>query len=75
MTDLSNKACSERLRTALDLADSGIQMKRSQLRRAHPDDTDEEIRDRLDEWLSSPKGAKHADAPGRLIDPATIVDS
>ena len=75
MTDLSNEACSERLRTALDLADSGIQMKLSQLRRVHPDESDEEIRYRLDEWLSSPTKAKHGDAPGRLVDPATILES
>ena len=74
MADLSDEACAERLRTALDLADSGIQMRLAQLRRRHPDESDEQIRERLDDWLLHPDGARHGDAPGRLVDPSSLEE-
>ena len=75
MADLSDKACAERLRTALDLADSGIQMRRSQLRRAYPDESAEEIRARLDRWLLEREDAPYGDAIGRRVDPETVFSS
>jgi len=73
MSDLSNEACAERLRMALDLADSGIRMRRVQLRREHPEATDEELRELFKEWLRHPEGAPHGDAAGRPVDPSSIL--
>jgi hypothetical protein len=73
MDDSTKKACAERLRTALDLMQSGIEMKRSQLRRRHPDESDTEIQERLDDWLLHPEHSPHGDAEGRPIDPDTIL--
>lgn len=73
MADLSDEACAERLLTALDLADTGIQLRLAQLRRKYPEESDEEIRERLNDWLLHPEGAEHGDAPGRSVDPSTIA--
>ena len=63
--DQSHEACARRLRTALDLADSGILLRRQQLRRTHPNATEEEIDERLNAWLKKRPGAEFGDAPGR----------
>ena len=71
MVDQSDEARARRLRTALDLADSGIELRRAQLRRKFPDESDEEISERLGNWLHD----RPCDAPGREIDPSAILDS
>ena len=63
--DQSPEACARRLRTALDLADSGILLRRQQLRRAHPDASDDEINERLNAWLKKRRGAEFGNAAGR----------
>lgn len=73
--DLSDEACARRLRTALDLADSGIQMRRAQLRRQYPDASEAEIDERLGRWLRHRPGAEHGDAEGRVIPASEYLDS
>lgn len=71
MVDQSDEARARRLRTALDLADSGIALRRAQLRRRYPEESNREIGARLRKWLHD----RPCDAPGRKIDPSIIVDS
>ncbi|MBA2662870.1 MAG: hypothetical protein H0U74_11275 [Bradymonadaceae bacterium] len=59
----------QRLRTALDLSESGIQMRLCQLKRRHPGESEAELQERLLAWLL----ARPADSPGRRIDPTTIL--
>ncbi|HEX9890628.1 MAG TPA: hypothetical protein VGB28_01025 [Actinomycetota bacterium] len=42
----------ERLRTAFRLHDEGVALMRQNLRRRHPEESEEEISRRLREWLS-----------------------
>ena len=56
---------SDRLETALDLAEAGIAMRRAQLEREHPDASVEEIDARLLAWLRERPGAPGGDAEGR----------
>lgn len=70
MKDQSHKARSERLQIALDLADSGIQMYRHKLRRSYPGESDDQIDDRLKEWLLD----RPPDSPGRAVDPSAFLD-
>jgi hypothetical protein len=57
---------SARLRTALELHDSGVALKRAQLRRADPRASEELIVQRLGAWLRSRPGALHGDSEGVL---------
>ena len=57
-----------RLRMALDLFETGVEMMRQKLRRDHPDLTDDEVEARLGAWLRERPGAEFGDAVGR---PAT----
>jgi hypothetical protein len=41
-------------------------MMRATLRRRHPDLDDEEIEQRLSQWLRVRPGAEHGDAPGTV---------
>jgi hypothetical protein len=51
----------ERFRIALDLAETGVELMRSNLRRRHPDAPPEEIERRLHDWLTQ----RPPDSPGR----------
>lgn len=53
-----------RLRAALELFDDGVAMMRLNLRRAHPDASEDEIERRLRQWLRHRPGAEHGDAAG-----------
>lgn len=55
---------SRRLLTALALFESGVAMKRAQLRRQDPTASEEEIRRCLTDWLRSRPGAPYGDAEG-----------
>jgi len=55
---------SARLRTALELHDSGVALKRAQLRRADPSASDKVIAERLGAWLRTRPGALHGDSEG-----------
>lgn len=67
MIDQSNEARAKRFLVALDLFESGVQLRRAQIRRQFPEDSEEEISERLLQWLLSPRGAKHGDSPGRIV--------
>lgn len=54
-----------RLRTALALFDDGVALMRQNLRRAHPEASDEEIERRLRAWVRERPGAEHGDGVGR----------
>ncbi len=71
MLDQSKEARSQRLRTALDLADSGIALQRAQFRRKFPEESEEQIGERLRQWLHD----RPCDAPGHEIDPRLLLDS
>ncbi len=55
-----------RLRTAFALHDSGVALKRAQLRRQHANASDEELTRRLAAWLQDRPGAKYGDSAGVL---------
>lgn len=57
----------ERLRIALELTELAEQMMEQNLRRAHPEATDDEIERLLLEWLHARPGAEHGDAWGRPV--------
>lgn len=57
-----------RLRMALDLFETGLEMMRQKVRRDHPDLADHEVEARLGAWLRERPGAEFGDAVGR---PAT----
>jgi hypothetical protein len=59
---VSSSEVAARFRVALDLADTGIELMRQNLRRRHPEADDEKIARLLREWLRS----RPPDAPGRL---------
>ena len=67
MTESSSTAA-ERFRIAMDLFQTGVDLMRQNLRREHPDDSDEEIEARLADWLKTRPGAEHGDCPGRRLD-------
>jgi hypothetical protein len=67
MPDDTAEALAARLRMAFDLCELGESMRRAQLRREHPDATDEEIESLLVAWLQTRPGAEHGDSWGRPI--------
>lgn len=69
-----DEACAERLRIALDLAASGIEMRRAQLKRHFPEETSTQIDERLNAWLRERPGAEFGDSPGRVVDLAGVLD-
>ena len=56
-----------RLRTAFDLFELGESIHRAQLRREHPQATDDEIEVLLIGWLHTRPGAERGDSWGRPI--------
>lgn len=73
MDDQSDNACAQRLRTALDLLESGIQMRLVQLRRAHPGEDDAAIRQRLNDWLLSRADAGYEGPIWRHVEPSSLL--
>ncbi len=55
------------LRTAFDLFVAGRHMMRQNLKRRHPEASDQEIDRLLRAWLRERPGAEHGDAAGRSI--------
>lgn len=55
----------ERLRIALDLADTGIELKRMQIRREHPEWDEKQVATAMQAWLLDRPGAPFGDYPGR----------
>jgi hypothetical protein len=67
VTGESPEALAMRLRTALDLCELGESIRLAQLRRDHPEATDEEIEALLVAWLETRPGAEQGDGWGRPI--------
>lgn len=61
----STAAAAERLRTALELFETGEAMMRQTLRRGHPNAGEAEIERLLVSWLHDRPGAPNGDAAGR----------
>lgn len=58
----------EQFRIALELFEEGVRIMEQNLRREHPDATDEEIDERLRAWLAHRPGAEHGDCVGRPLE-------
>lgn len=56
------------LQSTVDLFEVGLELMRQNLRREHPNASDQEIERHLQHWLHHRPGAEHGDCPGRLID-------
>ena len=56
-----------RLRMALGMFETGVEMMRQKLRRDHPDLADHEIEARVRAWLQERPGAEFGDAVGRHV--------
>ncbi|HEV8581748.1 MAG TPA: hypothetical protein VGX68_21990 [Thermoanaerobaculia bacterium] len=56
-----------RFRTALDLFEAGVEMMRQNLRRRYPDASEQEIKERLGQWLRERPGAEYGDCEGRPV--------
>ncbi|MGB0766351.1 MAG: hypothetical protein ACPGYV_01425 [Phycisphaeraceae bacterium] len=52
--DQSPELLAARFRQTLDLHRAGVRMKRAQLEHNHPDETEQQIIARLNEWLQAP---------------------
>ena len=63
-------AC-EAFRVTLDLFETGVNLMRQNLRRAHPQAAEEEIDRLLREWLVQRPGATYGDSIGRVVDLVT----
>jgi hypothetical protein len=59
---------SDAFQTTLDQFDNGLDIMRQNLRRQHPQATEDAIDSRLRQWLLERPGAEFGDSPGRLVD-------
>jgi hypothetical protein len=66
-SDTTNQAAAARLRVALELFETGVEMKRQKLRRDHPGLGDHEIEARVGAWLRERPGAEFGDCVGRRV--------
>lgn len=64
ISDQSPEACARRLLMALQLSDDGLEMMRMNLRRRHPDASEEELGRLFLAWLHHRPGAEHGDSWG-----------
>jgi hypothetical protein len=55
----------------IDLFQTGLDLMRQNLRRRHPDVTEDEIEQLLQRWLLERPGAEAGDCPGRIVDAST----
>ncbi len=60
----SPRSASDNFRATLDLFEMGLALMRQNLRRADPRATDQEIDERLRQWLEHRPGAETGDCPG-----------
>ena len=63
--DMSGETPAQRLLLALLMAEAGIAMKRAQLRRQHPDSSNDDVQALLAAWLRDRPDAPHGDYPGQ----------
>lgn len=66
MDDRERARCAERLRAALHLFEVGVDLKRCQLRREHPEAPDRELERLLGEWMIRRPGEPDGAALGRV---------
>jgi hypothetical protein len=59
----------EKLRLALDMFASGVELMRQKLRREHPGLPASELERLVAQWVSTRPGAEHGDAVGRRREP------
>lgn len=62
-----NEIAAAKLRVAFDLYTAGERMMRQNLKRRHPDASEERIEALLCQWLRERPGAEHGDGVGRPI--------
>ena len=55
----------EKMRIAIDLFETAVDLQRQNLRRRHPDATEREIEERLGAWLQDRPGAELGNGQGR----------
>ena len=65
MTPEEKNLAAERLRTAFELHEAGVEMMRQTLRRKHPEANDSELDVMLARWLRERPGAEFGDAEGK----------
>jgi hypothetical protein len=61
----ATNAAAERFRVALELFETGVELKRAALRRSHPGITPSRVEELLGEWLRERPGAPEGDGPPR----------
>jgi hypothetical protein len=69
MPKMSPPAGQGALAPTFDLFDLGVRIMRQNLRRLHPEATEDEIDRRLGEWVQHRPGADGGDAVGPSVDP------
>lgn len=70
---MSSEQRATKLRTAFALHESGVALKRAQLRRQHPSASEEELAQLLAAWLQDRPGAKYGDSAGTLRERAELT--
>lgn len=65
MTPAEKNLAAERLRTAFELHEAGVEMMRQTLRQKHPEADDSELDAMLARWLRERPGAESGDAEGK----------
>ena len=68
MASSTSQSAAAAFRTTLDLFETGLRLMRQNLRRDHPEATEQEIDRQLREWLHRRPGAESGDCSGRLVD-------
>ena len=66
--DNSGMTPAEKLRAAFDLHTAGVRLQEQNLRRRHPEASEEEIREKLEAWLHERPGAEFGDCIGRVVE-------
>jgi hypothetical protein len=61
----ATNAAAERFRVALELFETGVELKRAALHRAHPGITPSRLEELLGDWLRDRPGAREGDGPPR----------
>jgi len=64
----STGSATRTFRLALDLFDTGVELMRQNLRRAHADADEQAIERQLATWLRTRPGAEYGDCSGRPVD-------
>jgi Rv0078B-related antitoxin len=64
----TSQSAAAAFRATLDLFETGLRLMRQNLRRNHPEATEQEIDRQLRQWLHHRPGAEPGDCPGRLVD-------